>query len=526
MVTFAAVYLYAFPYFDGLRSAAEVPRVLTTVQLVTRGTVRLDERMSDLGSKFDIATPPDGHHYQNKAPGLSFLGAAAYAPLALTFGLWGGTPSLRQTTWVLRVVVVTIPSLLFLIVFRRVAARFAPDEPSQNAALVAYALGSMAFPYGLLFMSHVPAAAAVGAAFACAIRVTRGEAASPVRTALLVGALLGLATFVEYQAVFAAVIIAIFTVARAPGRVTARASVAAAIAATAAPFVCALALYQARCFGSPFRTGYTYSEDEANRVGFLGIVGPSVRSVAQLLTHSSNGIAFVSPWTVVAVLGAVVLFRDPRARERAGPEAALAVIVVLVYLVFVASLAPEFGRAGWSVGPRYVAVAMPFVGWLAAAGLAALERVRGERKEERLGLALHALAHASIVVGVVINVVAATTFPHWPTDLKNPLYELSFRLLREGYAPWSLGSLFGLRGLAALAPLYVAVVWLTSSLLWSCWSCWRCWRCWRRPRSIVGIGLTLALAVGILVADRYVPHTTSDAVQSEVWAYVMARWEP
>ena len=44
---FALVYLYAFPYFAGLKSANELPRVLTTQELVERGTIAIDARLGE-----------------------------------------------------------------------------------------------------------------------------------------------------------------------------------------------------------------------------------------------------------------------------------------------------------------------------------------------------------------------------------------------------------------------------------------------------------------------------------------------
>jgi len=64
----------------------------------------------------------------------------------------------------------------------------------------------------------------------------------------------------------------------------------------------------------------------------------------------------------------------------------------------------------------------------------------------------------AVALSVMVNVVAATTYPHWPIQLQNPLFEVSFRLLRDGRAPHSLGTALGLHGLASLAPLYVAVL--------------------------------------------------------------------
>src|SRR5437667_2446379 len=75
---FAVVYLYAFPFFDRLRSANEMPRILMTQELVDRGVFYLDRRLSEFGSTGDLSRGPDGHLYPNKAPGASFLAVPAY----------------------------------------------------------------------------------------------------------------------------------------------------------------------------------------------------------------------------------------------------------------------------------------------------------------------------------------------------------------------------------------------------------------------------------------------------------------
>src|SRR5437773_4337133 len=75
---FAVVYLYAFPYFDQLRSANEVPRVLMTQEIADRGVFYLDHRMREMGSVQDLSRGPDKHWYPNKAPGPSFLAVPVY----------------------------------------------------------------------------------------------------------------------------------------------------------------------------------------------------------------------------------------------------------------------------------------------------------------------------------------------------------------------------------------------------------------------------------------------------------------
>jgi len=498
---FAVIYLYSFPYFGELRHANELPRVLTTQELVHHRTFELSARVNELGSRADISTTPDQRIYQNKAPGISILGAVVYAPLAFVYWVVGaGMPSLRVTTWLLRVVIVSIPAILFLLVFRRIAERFAgTDKVGRDGALVAYGLGSMLMPYGLVFMSHAPSTVAVGTAFALAVGLTRGEAKSPRRAALAIGTLLGLAMFIEYQAIFAAALIMLFVAVRGPERL--RGLVTAALAV--APWLGILAAYHASCFGSPLRTGYAYSLDPANRAGVLGIVGPTSTSVNQLLAYGSNGLFVLSPWILLALLGAFTVARDAELRAKIGAETLVACGIVTTYVLFVASLGPEFGRAGWSVGPRYLAIAMPFFGWLAAAGLTATA--------EQIILRVPSIA--TVLVAVIINVLAATTYPHWPTQFVNPVFEVSLRLLHEGHAPHSLGTALGLRGAASVWPIYLVVFGVIARLFLT-----------------AGVRrMHFAIACALAIAAVYRLHDfarTAEPDRSTAWQLVVTTFEP
>jgi hypothetical protein len=443
LIALFAIYLYVFPYFPSLRHANELPRVLTTMQIVDHGTFQLDSRIDEIGSRVDISVTPDGHFYQNKAPGLSLLAVPIYLPVALVCRALGVQPSMAFVTWLLRVALVIVPCLVFLSYFREMSARFAKSVEACNGALVAYALGSMALPYGLLFMSHAPAAALVGAAFVLSVRGVRGATGVEKPHALIVGALLGLAMFIEYQAIFAALIVSVYVLSGARRRL----HTAAMVLITSAPFLIVLALYHTAAFGSPFTTGYAYSADPTNRIGFMGIVGFSTENLMQLFMSPSNGLLLLSPWVILSIVGTIAIAINREARQRVGAETAVAVAMGVTYCAFVTALAPHFARAGWTIGPRYIAIAMPFLAWLAAAGL--------ETCLEHEAAAVP--AYALLLVGVVVHVVAASTFPHWPRDYDNPLYEVSFRLLEEDHAPHSLGRWLGIPGSSSLAPLYLIV---------------------------------------------------------------------
>jgi hypothetical protein len=494
---FVLAYFWAFPYFERLKSANELPRVLQTQELVERGTPRIDRRMVEVGSRFDISVVPGRppHYYPNKAPGVSLAGVPVWAA-AKAFG----ARTLRAATWALRAFVVTVPALVFLPFFLLLARRFAPDPAPRRAALVAWALGSLALPYGILFFSHVPAAITAGGAFVAAVRLVRGEARWWWAEAGAAGLLAGAAVLFDYQAILAAAAVAGYVVWRSPRRLRDT----AVVAAGALPPAFVLAIYHEACFGAPWRTGYAFAADAAHKEGVLGVIGPNGPAMWNALLDPANGLLVLMPWVVLAGVGAVAIWRDRAARERCGPEAIVCAVVALGYVVFLGSLVPEFGRAGWSVGPRYITVALPFFAWLAAAGLQVADR----HPAARVG------AHGLIVASVIVYAVAATTYPHWPEYLRNPLYELSFRALDEGYAPLSIGRALGLRGLWSLLPMYVIVAALTAWLLGV-----------RDRRRLATTAAAFALAAGIVTSYQYFPRT--DRAHSErAWKFVTTTFPP
>jgi hypothetical protein len=295
---------------------------------------------------------------------------------------------------------------------------------------------------------------------------------------------------VDYQAALAALAVSVYLLARAPRR-------ALVAALGALPPAALLGFYHHVCFGAPWRTGYSFAVDVAHKQGVLGIVGPNAKAMAQAFIAPDNGLLLLSPWVALALLGAIALLR----RRGWRAEAAVCVAVVAAYALFIGSLVPEFGRAGWSVGPRYIAVAMPFVAWLAAAGLDVVD----DRP------ALRAAAHALVLVGVIVMVVAGTTFPHWPTSFSNPLHEVSFRALREGLAPHSLATLLGLRGIPSLLPLYALISGLAVALLAG-----------RDRRRLATTAIAALIAAWIVWGYAYFPWHGG----AERWAFVLRIWEP
>jgi hypothetical protein len=148
------------------------------------------------------------------------------------------------------------------------------------------------------------------------------------------------------------------------------------------------------------------------------------------------------------------------------------------------SLVPSFSRAGWCVGPRYMTMALPFIAWLAAAAFDAAERFAPTR----------VLVKGSVLASVVIFATAATTYPHWPERLRNPIFELS------------------LRGFLSIAPLYLFTALLALWLLTG------------HRRRLPGTALASLIAVLILVGYSRFPG--SGPYANQAYGFVTGTWEP
>jgi hypothetical protein len=442
LVAIAAIYLYVFPYFPAIQSANELPRVYLVRSIVDAHTFALDAPAKVWGQTGDMS-PSGGHVYSNKAPGSSLLVVPAYAAARVV-----GDPGLAGTMWLCRVVGGIVPALLFLVLLSRFLARFSPDEATRRLVLVAYALGSMAMTYAILFYSHQLSAICIASAWIVAVDVVDGKRGA--RAMLAAGALAGAAPLVDYQAALAGVPVFAWLVAtlwqRRGDRPGELARVLGCGAAGAVLPIALLLAYHTVCFGGPLHTGYAASEvyaaDHAH--GLLGATYPKWTAVVGTTVAVDKGLFALAPWLVLTIPGTVVLWR----RGERG-TAIVGGAVFVLFLAFVASLA--FWRAGWEVGPRYVTAMLPFT---LPAVVALVDAVRASA-HPRAKLVAGAVA-APMLVAIAIYTLSSATFPYWPDAFHDPLYEVTFRLLGDNLVAPSLGSALGLAGVVGIAPYLVA----------------------------------------------------------------------
>jgi hypothetical protein len=431
------LYLYPFPYFAQIRSANELPRIYLTRAMAKEGTFAIDSGVRRWGVTADVSRA-HGHYYSNKAPGSSFLAVPGYLVLGAVKTIQGvDEPSLAEMFWVSRFTTGVLPSLLFLWLLSHFLRRFSGPD-GVRMAVIGYGLGSMALTYSILFIAHQLSAVCIGTAYILGVWVA--EDGRDARWMWACGFAAGCAPLVDYQAAFAGVPVAVYLACKLLSR---RRWLPLLYAALGAALPVALLLfYHHQAFGSPFKTGYDFSETFAHfhQQGFLGMTELRWEAFAGSTVAPDNGLIVFCPMLLLAVPGWFFM-----ARRRLYWHLCVTAAVVVIYLLFISSI--NFWRGGWQLGPRYVTAMLPFVMVPVAVFL--------DRASERWPM--RALSIALVAVGVVVYALSSVAFPHFPEIFANPLYEVTFRLLGEGLAPYSLGWALGLRGWVSLLP-YLAVL--------------------------------------------------------------------
>lgn len=471
------VYLYVFPYYPPIHSANELPRVYLVMAMVDHGTFAIDDGVRRWGETVDVS-PHGGHKYSNKAPGSSMLAVPGYlVGKAVTHALGGRDPTLAEAFWICRVTTGVLPTLLFLLLLARYLARLGVGDGPRRATVAVWALGSMALPYSILFISHQLSAVCAATAWLLVAEVVDGPGRS-ARWMFVAGLAAGAAPLCDYQGGFALVPVAVWAVIHL---VRARRGVAPFLwaAAGAAIPIAALLLYHDAAFGGPLRTGYAASEHFASyhQRGFLGMDQLRWSAFTGSTVSGDNGLVVLCPALLLAVPGWWLL-----ARRRRLDLAVLSATVAAVYLLFISSIV--FWRGGWQLGPRYITAMLPFVLPAIAVALDAAW-ARPPWRALALGVA---------GVGVAIYAGSAIGFPHFPEKFHNPVWEVTARLWRDGLAGPNLGRALGLGMVASLVGFAALVVALWGRVLVDGPGSRRARAAWA--------GVAVVVTVAILVAYR------------------------
>ncbi len=469
VLLYALLALLVVPVFPHFLSPNEVTRWASAAALVEHRTPEISSVLPLLGPAFEDVSAKDGRVYSNKAPGAALLGLPGYLA-ARPFVGPPSAESLRPSLTLMRLAAATLPALLLALVLQGAALRMGATPARARLAAGALLFATPLFAYGLLLFSHALVAAGLFGAWAAFF--VPGPAGR-TRRDVLGGALLGVAVLSEYPAAVPAAVLVLCAAAVSPRRIV-------AIVAGGAPFALALGAYDALCFGSPFALSSGFERAAGFRTlaasGLFGIGSPSPSILARLLLDPSKGLLVFTPLLLLWP------WAFPAVRGRTSRAGAVALAFAPASLLVLYAGYPNW-HGGFTVGPRYLVAALPFLVFPFAF---------------REGGALEAgLAGASVLACVGTTLA----FPFVPPGFALPWGSFAGHFFERGMgAPNLLHLVPAVRAVAFLAP-FLLVVPAVSPLFHS-------------KKSLLAFGAGAAIsAAAALLCGRLLPLSPSLVLQ-------------
>jgi hypothetical protein len=394
----------------------------------------------------------NGHYYSNKAPGTHLLGVPAYLVLFHFERLLGLEPFARELTrtnkGILNLWCTVVWTALATALLNRFL--FARGVSAGGAVLISatYALGTLVFPFGTSLWGHATSAALLLIA-SCLLFWPGG-----VRVPMLCGLAAGFAVLTEYTAVLPLACLALAAIARLEHRTLLRLAIATAIP------LAALIIYQKLCFGGFLTSSVAMTNpafvNEGKLAGVLGL--PSSSVFGANLFSPYRGLLLYCPVLAFALPGAIWAWKD-------GHRALVATSVGAIVAVHLLAASFNGWWAGWSTGPRYLIVSLPF--WCLL--LPDIGRLRWVVRYFYLAALALSCLNMTAIAAVEVMVTDAD---------HNPLYGIVYRRFFAGQYPHirhahnAGADIFGLPPLWDLLPLALLI------------AAWLAWCAWARRRHL------------------------------------------
>jgi len=374
------------------------------------------DRVADRANTGDLTASAAGHRlYPNKPPGATLLAVPGYFLVhhaGRVAGLdaedwWGMTLAHYLTTLLSTGLIGALGGVLFLHTSRRLLPAAPPW--THVASALTFGLATPMLPFATMLFDHVQAGVLLLLSFHCLLRQRDIDLTERRKNLYLAlgGAAAGSSVVVNYLCAAAVLLLAVYALRQCGPRRRLAFFVLGGL-----PAAVLLAAYHAFCFGTPFTVANAFQHEIFSREGLLlGVFGRPNAAVAWgLLFGPRRGLFLLSPVLLAGLAGGLLLAR--RKEQRAA--AAVFVLTFLVYWLANASF--EHWHGGFSLGPRYLVPALPFLCLPLAAVFQRLPRLT--------------LAAAAVSLALVLSGTAADA--QVPTAFDRPWSQYLWPLMRAG----------------------------------------------------------------------------------------------
>ena len=415
-----------YSYFNHSDGWNQGVRLAELHAIVLKHTIQIDAYHEHTGDKAYI----NGHYYSEKAPAMVVAALPVFAVTVWLQQLMGIDPD-AAAGWRVSAWIATAGSVGLLAALGGVA--FFDLLLKRFNALIAILgtfalfLGSFTWPYATSLFAH---AGTIGLLCIALWAVLAGT--TPAHD-YIAGAAAGFAVASEYPGVFPCAVIGLYV-----GYLGLPRMLRYGVATIPAALLILVNNYMTT--GSPLSVSYGSNPNfpEINTGNAMGFNAPNIDTMMWLFWSEYRGLFFWCPVLILSLAGMIELLK----RERA--IAVMVIATTIMILLQVSAFYSAFG--GNSVGPRYLAPALPFIGLAAAYGAK-------RWPEPALVLTVISVAFTLLVTAIAIDP---------PADVMTPLQSFYLVRLQEQRFAENLGTVIGLPVIASLiVPLLfpIAAAW-------------------------------------------------------------------
>jgi hypothetical protein len=351
---------YAYFYQDGSWNGNS--RLAATVAMVKEGRFSIDSYFQDPTSGLETGDMSifQGIHYSDKAPGSAFFAAIFFAPLYWITHWLGIDLDIFLVKHLLTFLALGLPSAGAGTLVYLFCEQVSGSQLRSFVVATAVTLGTLSFPFSMIFFGHQLAASFLFSAFFLIFRLKTRPGPAGKANVFAVGLLLGLALITEYTTalIVLPLIVYYFWILWQKRSLFSLYSILLPLLGGLLPLALT-GVYNTICFGGPFSIGYENLVRENFQIGMssgiMGVNRPSLRVLFFETFHPAMGLFWQSPVLLMTILGGWLLLRSKTLRL----EGMLAGFIALAMLIMNAGYYMWWG--GHSVGPRNLIPMLPFL---------------------------------------------------------------------------------------------------------------------------------------------------------------------